>query len=65
MTVTTIFIIATIVIWIAYDVFAYLKWGNAGTESVVGFNLTKISPGILIAIGYVLGHITWQVHICP
>jgi len=65
MTLTTILILTTIVLWIAYDIFAYFRWGNSATESVVIFKWTKVSPGTLIAIGFVLGHLVWQVHICP
>lgn len=64
MNTTTYFIFATIAVWIAYDVFAYMKWGNKGTISVETFNASKISPGILLAVGFLLGHLFWQVHIC-
>jgi hypothetical protein len=65
MTLTWFIIVGSAIIWILWDIFAYLKWGNPATESVIINKWMRIAPGLIFLAGYVAGHITWQVHICP
>lgn len=64
MSVTDWFLIFTVVAIIGFDLFAYLKWGNPGTISVVLYDIARAYPWIALALGFVMGHIFWQVHIC-
>lgn len=64
MTETWWVIVGTALTWIAYDVYAYMKWGNPGTLSVAINKLGSWSMGFVLLVGFLLGHLFWQVHIC-
>lgn len=64
MTITWWIIVSTAVIWIAWDIFAYLKWGNQATESVLIDLWTRYLKPIVFLAGFLCGHLFWQVHIC-
>ncbi len=57
MSLTAIIIIATVVILIAYDIFAVIKWGVQGTLSVVAYNAAKKYPMIPLWAGILIGHL--------
>lgn len=62
---TYILIALTVVIWVAYDVFAVLEYGNEATISVRMLRLGKAYPIIPFATGVLVGHF-WasQIAIC-
>jgi hypothetical protein len=57
--ITYIFIAATVVIILAYDVWAVLAGGLDATISQVLLNSSKEFPVISFALGFVFGHIFW------
>lgn len=64
MTITWYIIVGTALLWALWDGFAYWKWGNPGTESVMIDLWTRwLKPFVFIA-GFLCGHLFWQVHIC-
>jgi hypothetical protein len=54
---TQILILATVVVWILYDIFAFLHWGNPSTISAVSIRYVTYVPGIAFAFGVLVGHI--------
>lgn len=64
MTTTWWIVVGTAVLWILWDIYAYNRWGNAATESVlIDYWTTKFKPVLFLA-GFLCGHLFWQVHIC-
>jgi hypothetical protein len=57
MTPTQILLVATVVIWVAYDVFAAIRWGAMQTISVVLWQLAQKYPVIPLAVGALIGHL--------
>lgn len=55
--ITQIFILATALAWIAYDIFIYLHYGNPSTISATLARYGVIAPGILFLLGGLVGHI--------
>lgn len=64
MTVTWYVVVGTAVLWVLWDVFAYLRWGNPATESVLIDSWVRRAPALLFLAGFLCGHLFWQVHIC-
>jgi hypothetical protein len=54
---TEVLILATFLIWIIYDIFAYLKGGNAYTESWQLWKWGYYAPGFCVLFGILLGHL--------
>lgn len=53
---TKIIILATGVIWIAWDIFVYRKQGNLPTESWTIKKWSYYMPGIAFLLGILMGH---------
>ena len=64
MTVTWYLVVGTCVSWIIWDVFAYWRWGNPGTESVLIDQTMRKWPAAVFLAGFLCGHLFWQVHLC-
>lgn len=47
---------------IAWDVFVVAKGGEDATISEVGHDTVHRHPWIAVALGFVLGHVTWAQH---
>lgn len=45
---------------IAYDVFAFVQWGQAGTVSWQMFELSHEFPVITFLAGFICGHLFWR-----
>jgi hypothetical protein len=59
---TQILILATLLIWIAYDVWVYFKKGNAETESATIFKWSYRIRAIVFIIGVLAGHFIFGMH---
>ena len=59
------FIISTILLWIAWDVYVYHKRGVEATESRIIYRWACRYPGFVFAIGCLMGHFFFVQHICP
>lgn len=59
MSVTQIFIIGAILLIIAYDVFATLKWGGEQSVSWQMWLWSKTYPIIPFLLGVIMGHWFW------
>ena len=59
---TEFLILATIVIWIVYDVYIYFKKGNAWTESSTFQKWATRAPGIALLLGILAGHFVFPIH---
>jgi hypothetical protein len=57
--ITKWFIIATVIIWIIYDIVAYNIWGVDSTISRVVINTVELWPAIAFGAGFVAGHLFW------
>jgi hypothetical protein len=55
--VTKILILSTAVIWIGWDVYAYIAYGNAATESATLFRWAYYAPGVSFLGGMLAGHL--------
>lgn len=53
---TKVLILMTIVLWIAWDVYAYRQAGNIATESWTLKKWSYYAPGIACLLGILLGH---------
>lgn len=56
---TSALIIATIIVWIVYDIYAYAKGGYDNTESAHIKVVTLAHPFLLFLAGFVCGHLFW------
>jgi hypothetical protein len=56
-TITRIIILSTVVLWIAYDIFVYLIYGNPATESAVIATISFYHPYIPFLAGLLCGHL--------
>jgi hypothetical protein len=61
-TITQIIILGSPLVWIAWDVYAYLKDGNATTESANIWKWSVRLPGIALLVGILVGHLFFQLH---
>ncbi len=64
MTTTWWIIVSTAVLWVAWDIYADCKWGAKATESVLIDLWTRYLKPIVFLVGFLMGHLFWQVHIC-
>lgn len=55
--ITKIIILTTPLIWIGWDVYAYLTTGNSVTESATLFRWAVHAPGIAFLVGVLCGHL--------
>ena len=66
---TKIIILATAVLWIAWDIYVYRKQGNLPTESWTLKKWSYYMPGIAFLFGVLMGHMffTFQAPetLCP
>jgi hypothetical protein len=60
--ITELFILATIVVWVVYDVAIYIFKGNAATESATTWRFAYTLPSIPWLVGILLGHLFFQQH---
>lgn len=60
--ITKILILSTGVIWVLYDMYAYLAWGNPATESATIWRYSYYYPGIAFLAGVLCGHFFFQMH---
>ena len=60
--VTCIFIMVIVLVCIAYNVFAFLYFGEGGASTIsrVIYYEAKRHPVIALAIGLVVGHFLWS-----
>lgn len=54
---TMILILATIFIWIGYDIWVYIEAGNAATISMTMFRWAYHAPGVAFLFGILFGHL--------
>ena len=54
--VTEILILATVGVWIVWDVYAYATTGNIATESWILKKWSYYVPGVACLIGILIGH---------
>lgn len=54
---TKVLILATAVIWIAWDFYAYFHGGNPATESATLMRWSTYEPGIAFLVGVLCGHL--------
>lgn len=74
MTPTWFVIVGTCVLWLGWDIYVYEK-GSANGGGEQGGNKNTLSVAIDwmnthfkaagVICGFILGHLFWQVHICP
>lgn len=64
MTITWWLIIFTTTLWLAWDIYADWKWGAAATESVLIDTWLRKYKVLIFMLGFLCGHLFWQVHIC-
>lgn len=57
---TGIFMGIALLVIIGYDVYAYSQGGTEGTISWQTFRLSHERPVIPFAVGFVCGHLFWQ-----
>ena len=57
---TQAFLVAWILVAVAYDLFAGYWWGTDATISAVAYDLGRQHPVIPFAVGVVLGHVFWR-----
>jgi hypothetical protein len=50
------FMIGTLLIWGAFDLYLYFRYGNAATESATTWRYSYLFPGIPFSIGALMGH---------
>lgn len=62
--ITELLIIATILIWIGWDIYAYKRGGVEATESRVIYRWARRYPGFVFAVGCLMGHFFLAQHIC-
>lgn len=60
--VTTLLVTLTAVVWIAWDLVAYLSGGNESTISRVVTEASRDWPIIPLLVGIVLGHLFFSQH---
>lgn len=63
MTTTTWIIIASIFVWIVWDIVAYTSHGKFSTISEVITEWSFYSPSAVLGIGIVVGHWFWPVYV--
>ena len=64
-TITKILILATLAIWIAWDVYTDVTHGALSTISDVVLRATQHSPGLLVVIGILIGHLVYEQRSTP
>jgi hypothetical protein len=60
--ITQVVIMVTIVAWIGWDIYAYLHFGNAATESATIFRWSYHAPGAAFLAGILCGHLFFPQH---
>lgn len=60
---TQILVLATPVLWIIWDVYTFLKNGNASTESATIWKYSVRLPGIALLVGILIGHLFFQLYL--
>ena len=65
--ITSVFLIATVAIWIAFDVWIYFRSGYNETISAKIYFAGIKYPFIPLAVGCLLGHFFWPmvIEVCP
>jgi hypothetical protein len=58
--ITQLIILATFVVWIGWDIYAYLKKGDLPTESWTIWKWSYRIPAIAFAFGVLMGHFFFQ-----
>ena len=56
-TITKVIVLATPVLWIAWDLYAYLTDGNSATESATIYRWAFHAPGVAFLFGVLCGHL--------
>jgi hypothetical protein len=59
-TITQIFILVTIAIWVVWDIVVYSKFGNPSTISATVWRYSWHLPSIPLAVGILIGHLFFQ-----
>jgi hypothetical protein len=57
---TQMLILLTVVVWIAWDIFVYIKKGNLPTESWTIWKWSYRIPAIAFLAGILMGHFFFQ-----
>lgn len=60
--ITAALVLGTPLLWIAWDVYAYIRWGNPATESANIWRWSYRLPGIAFLVGVLCGHLFFQMH---
>jgi hypothetical protein len=60
--ITEVILLITPLLWIAWDVYAHIKGGNATTESANIWKWTVRLPGIALLVGILIGHLFFEMH---
>lgn len=55
--ITEILILSTFVLWIGWDIYAYIRYGNKATESVRSYKAAYYAPGVGVLVGILVGHL--------
>lgn len=63
--ITVALVLATVALWLAWDVYVVLAYGREATESFVIFRWTRDWPQLIFVFGYLMGHWTWGQPIKP
>jgi hypothetical protein len=58
---TELLILATVVIWVVYDIWIYVTKGDAWTESATIQKWAYRIPGIALLLGILMGHFFFQI----
>ena len=59
MNITTWILVGAVIFLVVWDGYAAMRWGYTGTISFDILTASKAHPIIPLAMGIVLGHLTW------
>lgn len=62
-TITQIIILGSPLVWIGWDIYVFIKDGNAWTESSNVWKWAVRLPGIALLVGILCGHFFFQMHL--
>lgn len=63
--VTELLILATIAVWVLWDVIALKRGGVEATESRIIYRWASRYPGFVFAVGCLMGHFFFVQRVCP